>query len=58
MHETIKLLGKNKSKIIKKKENGENAAYLELTEVALTQFITVSNDYQEDSRVLCTFVPN
>ena len=58
MHETIKLLGKNKSKIIKKKENGENAAYFELTEVVLTQFITVSNDYQEDSRVLCTFVPN
>ena len=32
--------------------------HLEITEVVLVHYNTVNNDYQKDSRVLCTFVPN
>ena len=32
--------------------------HLEITEVVLVDCNIVNNDYQEDSRVLCTFVPN
>ena len=31
---------------------------LEITEVALVHFNIISNDYQQDSRVLYTFFPN
>ena len=31
---------------------------LEITEKVLFHCIIVNNDYQQDSRVLCTFVPN
>ena len=55
--ETIKLLGTTKSKIIKD-ENVENISRLENTVVALAQYNIVNNDYQLDSRVLFTFVPN
>ena len=55
--ETMKLLGSNDSKITKKK-NGENVLHLEITEVVLIQCNVVNNDYQQDSRVLHTFVPN
>ena len=55
--ETMKLLGSTKSKIAKDK-NGENVHDLEITEVALTHCNIVNNDYQEDSRILYTFVPN
>ena len=55
--ETIKLLGTTKSKIIKD-ENVENISRLEITVVALAQYNIVNNDYQLDSRVLFTFVPN
>ena len=55
--ETIKLLGTTKSKIIKD-ENVENISRLEITVVALAQYNVVNNDYQLDSRVLFTFVPN
>ena len=54
--ETMKLLGSSKSKIIKD-ENGENAPQLEITEVVLVHCNIVNNDYQQDSRVLYTFVP-
>ena len=32
--------------------------HLEITKVVLVHYNTVNNDYQKDSRVLCTFVPN
>ena len=55
--ETIKLLGSTKSKITKNK-NGENLPYLEIIEVMLTYYNVVNNSYQQNSRVLYTFVPN
>ena len=53
--ETVKLLGSTKSKITKD-ENGENVPYLEIAEVVLVHCNIVNNDYQQDSRVLYTFV--
>ena len=53
----MKLLGSTKSKITKD-ENGENVPHLEITEVVLVHCNIVNNDYQQDSRVLYTFVPN
>ena len=53
----MKLLGATKSKITKN-ENGKNVTYLEITEVVLIHCNIVSNDYQQDSRVLYTFVTN
>ena len=53
----MKLLGSTESKITKDK-NGENVPYLEITEVVLLHCNIVNNDYQQDSRVLYTFVPN
>ena len=55
MNETRKLLGCNYSKL-KKDKAGENVPYLEITEVILVHCNIVSNDYQQDSRVLYTFV--
>ena len=54
--ETMKLLRITKSKI--KDENGENVPYLEITEVVLIHCNVVNNSYQQNSRVLYTFVPN
>ena len=53
----MKLLGITKNKITKDK-NGENVPHLEITEVVLVHCNMVNNDYQQDSRVLYTFVPN
>ena len=53
----MKLLGRTKIKITKD-ENGENVPRLEITEVVLKHCNIVNNDYQQDSRVLYTFVPN
>ena len=55
--ETVKLLGSTENKITKDK-NGENVPHLEITEVVLVHCNIVNNDYQQDSRVLYTFVPN
>ena len=55
--ETMKLLGSTENKITKDK-NGENVPHLEITEVVLVHCNIVNNDYQEDARVLDTFVPN
>ena len=55
--ETMKLLGRTENKITKDK-NGENVPHLEITEVVLVHCNIVNNDYQQDSRVLYTFVPN
>ena len=57
MPETMKLLGSTKSKITVNK-NGENIPHLLLTELVLVHCHFVNNDYQQDSRVLYTFVPN
>ena len=53
----MKLLGSTKSKITKNKI-GENVSHLEITEVVLVYCNIVKNDYQQDSRVLYTFIPN
>ena len=53
----MKLLGSTKNKITKDK-NGENEPHLEITEVVLVHCNIVDNDYQQDSRVKYTFVPN
>ena len=53
----MKLLGSTENKITKDK-NGENVPHLEITEVVFVHFDIVNNDYQQDSRVLYTFVPN
>ena len=55
--ETMKLLGSTENKITKCK-NGENVPHLEITEVVLVHCNMVNNDYQQDSRVLYTFVLN
>ena len=57
MPETIKLLGRTKSKITKY-ENGENVPCLEITEVVLIHCSIVNvNNYQQLS-VLYTIVPD
>ena len=53
----MKLLGSIENKITKDK-NGENMPNLEITEVVLVNCNIANNDYQQDSRVLYTFVPN
>ena len=55
--ETMILLGSTKNKITKDK-NGEHVPHLEINEVVLVHCNMVNNDYQHDSRVLYTFVPN
>ena len=55
--ETLKLLRSTKNKITKD-NNGENVPHLEITEVVLVHGYIFNNDYQQDSRVLYTFVPN
>ena len=54
---TMKLLGTIESKITKNK-NGENVPHLEVVELVLVHCNLVNNDYQQDSRILYTFVPN
>ena len=53
----MKLLGSTEN-IITKDKNGENVAHLEVTRVVLVHCDIVNNDYQQDSRVLYTFVLN
>ena len=55
--ETMKLLGSTESKISKDK-NGENVPHLEVVELVLVHCNLVNNDYQQDSRILYTFVPS
>ena len=54
--ETMKLLGSTESKITKDK-SGENVPYLEITEVVLVHCNIIYNNYQQNSKVLNTFVP-
>ena len=53
----MKLLGSTESKITKDK-NGENVPHLEIVELVQVHCNLVNNDYQQDSRILYTFVPN
>ena len=53
----MKLLRSTKSKITKN-ENGENMPHLKIAEVVLVHCNIVDNFYQQNSRVLYTFVPN
>ena len=53
--ETMKILTKSK---ITKDKNGENVPHLEIVELVLVHCNLVNNDYQQDSRILYTSVPN
>ena len=53
----MKLFGSTKSKITKD-QNGGNLPYLEITEVVLIHCNVVNNSFQQNSRVLYTFIPN
>ena len=53
----MKLLGSSKSKIVKV-ESGKDVLYLEITEVELAYSNILDTYYQQNSRVLYTFVPN
>ena len=53
----MKLLRSTKNKITEDR-NGENVPHLEIAEVVLVHCDIVNNDYQQDSRILYTFVPN
>ena len=55
--ETMKLLGNTKSKINKGKTD-ENVSHLEIVELVLVHCNLLNNDYQQDSRILYTFVAN
>ena len=54
--ETMKLLGSTKNKITKEK-NSENVPHFEIAKVVLVHCNLFHNNYQQDSRVLYTFVP-
>ena len=53
----MKLVGSTKNKVTKD-ENGENVLQLEINEIVSVHCNIINNDYQHDSRVLSTFVPN
>ena len=55
--ETMELLGSTESKITKDKD-GENVPHLEVVELVLVHCKLVNNYYQQDSRILFTFVQN
>ena len=51
-------LAAHTNKIIDKTESGKNVSSLEVVEVALVQSNLVDNQYQQNSEVLYTFMPN
>ena len=55
--ETMKLLGSTEGKITGEK-NDENVPHLEVVELVLIHCNIVDNSYQQNSRILYTFVPN
>ena len=55
--ETMKLLRSTESKITGE-ENGENVPHLDAIELVLVQCNIADNNYQQNSRILYTFVPN
>ena len=54
---TMKLLGSAENKINKDK-NCENVPHLEIVKVVLVPCNLANNDYQQNSRILYTFIPN
>ena len=54
---TMKGLGSTESKITGEK-NGENGPHLEVVEVVLIHCNIVDNNYQQNSRILYTYIPN
>ena len=55
--QTMKLLGSTESNITKDK-NGENVPHLEIVKLVLIHCNIFNNNYQQNSRILYTFVPN
>ena len=55
---SFELLTPETMKLLECTKNGKNVPHLEITEVVLIHCDIVNNDYQQDSRVLYTFVPN
>ena len=55
--ETMKLLGSTERKMTTDK-NGENVPHLEVIELVLVHCKIINNNYQRDSRIIYTFVPN
>ena len=53
----MKLLGSTESKITKDK-NGKNVPHLEIAELVLIHCNLVNSNYQQNSRILYTFVTN
>ena len=53
----MKLLGSTKGKMTKD-ENGENASYLETSEIVLRHCNVVNDSYQQNSRVSYKFIRN
>ena len=53
----MKLLGSTESKIAGEK-NGENVPHLEVAELVLIHCNISDNSYQQNSRIIYTFVPN
>ena len=53
----MKLLRSTENKTTKS-NNGDSVRQLKITEIVLDHCNIVNNDYQQDSRVLYTFVPN
>ena len=53
----MKLPGSTESKITKDK-NGEQVPYLEVAELVIVHCNIINNNYQRDSKILNTFVPN
>ena len=53
----MKLLGSTESKITKDK-NGRNFPHLDIVELVLIHCNVVNNNYQQNSRILYTFVSN
>ena len=53
----MELLASTENKITKDK-NGENIPHLEVAELVLVHCNIINNNYQRDSRILYTFVPN
>ena len=53
----MKLLGSTERKIAKDK-NGENVPHLEIAELVLIHCNIANNNYQQNSQILYTFVPN
>ena len=49
------ILGGTKYKL---NQNGGNVPHLEITEVVLIHCNSINNNYQHDSRVMYTLVPN